>query len=480
MIVVNNLTKTYDDRTLFKDVNFFIPSKKKIGLVGKNGCGKTTLFRLLNGLEEPTEGSVSISNENIGYIPQQFSLPNEIVGIYLEESLKYKSDYYKIEKLISQLQFENYDPYQKLETLSEGQKMKIKLIQILLTEPTTLFIDEPTNHLDIEGIEWFEDYINKLNISVVMISHDREFLNNVVDEIWEIEKKNIIKYMGNYDYYQEEKSRLIEKWNKLYKAQEKKREQLERLLKNARRIKSSSKRGNAVSAAKTRIERLDKNKQEMFTSESIEHIDIEAEVHSSKLMLRLDGVSKSYGDNHVFKDLNLEVRGGEKVWLFGPNGAGKSTLVKIINGVEKVDSGSVRIGDNIRLGYFSQIQPNIKNDNTVLEEFTARTGCFYGKAYGYLEKFLFKKEDLKKRITMLSPGERARFEFSIFSFYNYDMLILDEPDNHLDIETKEVLEQSLDQYKGTMLLVSHDRYFVGNSGVSKVLNLKEGELNMIM
>jgi ATP-binding cassette subfamily F protein 3 len=480
MIVVNNLSKRYDENILFKDVNFFIPTNKKIGLVGRNGCGKTTLFRILTGQEEPTEGDVSIINENIGYVTQEIDLPDEMIGIYLEDCVKHPTDLYKIEKYISKLRFENYDPYQYLNTLSEGQKMKVKLIEILLSNPTTLLIDEPTNHLDIEGIEWFEEYINSLNMSVVMISHDREFLNNVVDEIWEIEREGIIKFSGNYDYYQQEKNRLIEKWDKLYKAQEKKRKKLEELLENARRIKSSRKRGGAVGAAKTRIERLEKDQKERYSSESIENIDIEAEVHSSKLMLRLKDVSKSYGKNKVFEDLNLEVRGGEKVWLFGPNGAGKSTLVKIINGIEKVDSGEVRLGDNIRVGYFSQIQPNVEHDRSILEEFTSRTGCFYGKAYGYLEKFLFKREDLNKKVYMLSPGERARFEFAIFSFFNYDMLLLDEPDNHLDIDTKEILEQSLSEYIGTMLLVSHDRYFVGNSGVSKVLNLKDGKLRHIL
>jgi ATP-binding cassette, subfamily F, member 3 len=309
-----------------------------------------------------------------------------------------------------------------------------------------------------------------------MISHDRTFLNNVVDEIWEIERKGIIKYIGNYDYYQQEKARLVEKWNKEYKAQEKKREQIEKLIENVRKLGDGKKRGKAVRAAKTRLRRLDENKKEGFTLETMDNINIEAEVHRSKLMLRLENLSKSYGSNKVFKNLNLEVRGGEKIWLFGPNGGGKSTLVKIISGLENADEGEVTLGENISIGYFSQVQSNIKNGKNILEEFINRTGCFYGKAFGYLKKFLFKRDDLNKNITQLSPGERARFEFAVFSYFDYDMLILDEPDNHLDIETKEVLEESLSQYKGTMLLVSHDRYFVGNSGITKVLNLKEGSL----
>jgi len=476
MINVTNLTKKFDDKTLFKNVNFSISNNKKIALVGKNGCGKTTLFKMINGLVEPTRGNITITNENIKYIPQQFSFPDELVGIYLEEFLEYPSEHYKIDKLISKLDFKNYDPYQEIKTLSEGQKMKIKIIEMMLSDPTVLFIDEPTNHLDIEGIEWFEDYINSLDLSVIMISHDRTFLNNVVDEIWEIERKGIIKYSGNYDYYQEEKSRLIEKWNKEYKAQEKKRKQIEKLIENVRKIGGGKKRGKAVRAAKTRLRRIDENKKESFSLETMDNINIESEVHRSKLMLRLETVSKSYDSNKVFENLNLEVRGGEKIWLFGPNGGGKSTLVKIIYGIEDADNGEVTLGENIDIGYFSQVQPNTKNSNNILDEFTSRTGCFFAHAYGYLNKFLFKKEELNKLISQLSPGERARFELAVFSYYDYDMLILDEPDNHLDIETKEVLEDSLNQYEGTLLLVSHDRYFVGNSGITKVLNLKEGKL----
>ncbi len=480
MIVAKNLAKKFDERTLFTNVNFKVTGNKKIGIVGRNGSGKTTLLKMINSFEDITDGHLDITNENIGYIPQEFSFPDEMVGIYLESKLEYIWDYYKIEKLASQLNFTNFDPYQELKTLSEGQKMKVKLIEMMLSEPTTLFIDEPTNHLDMEGIEWFEKYIKSLNISVVMISHDRTFLNNVVDEIWEIERKGLIRYVGNYDNYKEEKFHLIDKWNTEFKAQERKRAQLEKLLENVKKIGDGKRRSRAVSAAKTRISRIDKDKKYKYTSENIQSIKIETEVHKSKLMLRLSDVSKSYGKNKVFDKLNLELRGGEKIWLFGPNGAGKSTLVKIITGVEKADKGEVKVGENINIGYFSQIQSNINSKNSILDEFISRTGCYFGSAYGYLDKFLFKKEDVIKGVSKLSPGERARFEFAIFTFFDYDILILDEPDNHLDIETKEVLEESLREYKGTMLLVSHDRYFVGNSGITKVLNLNNGILKDIV
>ena len=477
MISGKNLTKKFDDRILFSNVDFKLSGKKKIGLVGRNGCGKSTLFKMIMGEEDITSGSISKVGEKIGYIPQEFDFPDEMVGIYLEEVLDNSWEYYKIDKLAKQLQFTHFDPYQNLNTLSEGQKMKVKLMELMLQDPTTLLIDEPTNHLDIEGIEWFEKYVKTLQIPVLMISHDRQFLNNVVDEIWEIEREGLIRYVGNYDNYKEEKLKLIDKWNEEFKAQERKRAQLERLLENVRKIGDGHKRSRAVSSAKTRIARLDKDKKEKYEKKVMKNVKMYTEVHSSKLMLRLTDLTKYYGKTKVFENLNLEIRGGEKVWLFGPNGAGKSTLVKIVMGLETPTAGEVKVGENIKIGYFSQIQERIKSRKNIKDEFIDRTNCFYGAVGNYLSKFLFSEKDItEKLVSQLSPGERARFEFAIFSFKDYDLLILDEPDNHLDIETKEVLEQSLRDYKGTILLVSHDRYFVGNSGITSVLNLKDGVL----
>lgn len=480
MIATRNLYKNYGDKDILAGVDIKIGAGRKIGLVGKNGCGKSTLFKVLNGLEEPTSGNIETQDEIFGYVPQEFNFPNEMVGVYLESKLESKWDMYKIDILAKQLKFHNYDPYQLLNTLSEGQKMKVKLIEVMLQDPTVLFIDEPTNHLDIDGILWLETYIKSLPITVIMISHDRQFLNNTVDEIWEIEKFKVFRFVGNYDNYKVEKMKLIEKWDQEYTLFLKRKAQLETLLENVHKIKDGKKRGRAVRSVEKRIDReIVSNEKTKYTSKKIKELDIQTDVHQGKLMLRFEIVSKKYGEKLIFENLDFEIRGKEKVWLFGPNGAGKTTIIKMIMGEEPLTSGNIRLGENMKIGYYSQIQSELNSETTVLEEFMNKTGCQLGSAFGYLKKFLFEKDATKKKIKFLSPGERARFAFSIFAFRDYDLLILDEPDNHLDIETKEVLEKSLNEFSGTILIVSHDRYFVEEIGINKVLNLTEGSLTSI-
>ena len=327
---------------------------------------------------------------------------------------------------------------------------------------------------------WFEEYVKALPITVVMISHDRSFLNNTVDEIWEIEKQKLYQFVGDYDNYKEQKLKLIDKWDAEYTLFLKRKAQLEQLLENVHKIKDGKKRGRAVSSVKKRIDReITQNTKEKYVSKSIKDLEFETSVHSGKLMLRFSDVSKSYGTKEVFSNLNFEIRGKEKVWLFGPNGAGKSTIIKMIMGETPITEGDIRIGDNIKIGYYSQIQSELNMENSLMDEFMQKTGCFYGKTYGYLKKYLFERDMLVKKVKHLSPGERARFAFSIFAYKDYDLLILDEPDNHLDIDTKEVLEKSLNEFAGTILLVSHDRYFVEMVGVNKILNLKNQQLGLV-
>lgn len=477
MITAKGITKRYSDVDILTNIDFNIGNGRKIGLVGKNGCGKSTLFKVINGIEDPTTGNIDNQGEIFGYLPQEFSFPDETVGEYLTKALEHDWEFYKVDALAEQVKFNNFDVEQQINTMSEGQKMKVKLIEVLLKDPTTLFIDEPTNHLDIEGIMWFEEYIKHIKTTVVMISHDRSFLNHVVDEIWEIDKQTIFRFIGDYDNYKTEKLKLINKWDQEYILFLKKKSQLETLLENVHKIKGGKQRGRAIGAVKKRIDReIVANSKEKYTNKKIKDIDFKADAHASKLMVKFDNVSKSYGKKLVFKNLSFELRGKEKVWLYGPNGAGKSTLVKILMGIEKETEGTARLGDNVSVGYFSQMQAGLDSDNEILQEFIDKTGVFFGEAYGYLSRFLFDRRSVKKKVWQLSPGERARFAFAIFTYKNYDLLVLDEPDNHLDIETKEVLERSLNEFNGTLLLVSHDRYFVEMVGVNKILNLSEGTL----
>lgn len=477
MVIGKGLSKIYGGNPVFESIDFKLGNNKKVALVGKNGCGKSTLLKLIVGDEVPDKGVLQIENEKIAYIPQEFSFEDELVGEFIEKHLENSWDFYKVDQLVQKLEFKNFDIYQNISTLSEGQKMKLKILELMLGDPTILLIDEPTNHLDIQGIFWFEKYIKNLDKTVLLISHDREFLNNTVDQIWEIDNKKLYTFAGDYDDYKQEKLRLINKWDENYTRFLKRKKQLEALLKRSK-LMNISRSGKGTQSIKNRIKReIEGRKQEKYENTKVKEINFESGICHSKLMVRFDNVSKSFGKTTVFKDLNFEIRGGQKVWLFGPNGGGKSTIVKLIVGEFKKTSGELKIADNILIGYYAQKHNDGDTSINLLELFIKETGCYIYDAYGYLKNYLFTKDDLQKRVNNLSPGQRARFYFAIFAYKNYDMLILDEPDNHLDIDTKEVLENSLANYKGTLLLISHDRFFVERSGVNKVLNLSKGKLS---
>lgn len=498
MLKVSGLVKMYNGNVILNGIDFVLPKNKKIALVGANGCGKSTLFKLLTGNETPTEGTITIEHEKIGYIPQEFDFNEEqLVGEFLIGLLENDWDFYKIEALLQKLQFKNYDEYQQIKTLSNGQKMKLTMIAQLLKEPTLLLIDEPTNHLDIEGVLWFEKYIKSLNITVVMISHDREFLNNSVDEVWEIEKGKILNFVGNYDTYKEEKLRLIGKWNDEYTRFLKRKEKLEALITNVGKIKGGAKRGKAIKAAKKRFDReIVKDAKEEYVDEKMDTVSFNTKIHAGKLVVRMQNGKKSFGDNTVFNNLDVEIRGKDRIWIYGPNGTGKSTLVKIINtqfsknsafytniggnnDFLDLTSGNIEVGPNLKVGYFAQNPGFLNYDNLLKDEIYQNTSISdEGTLYTTLAKFMFDKEDANyKRVKDLSPGQRARFVFALFSINDYDVLILDEPTNHLDIASKEVIEQSLSQFKGTLILVSHDRYFVQKVNVNTVLNLENNSVN---
>lgn len=475
MIIGTGINKQFIGTPILENVSFKLGNNKKIALVGKNGCGKSTLFKIIAGELNYDSGTVVTTSETLAYIPQEFNFPNVTVKEFLNDCLENEWESYKIEIIKEQLGFNNYSDNQLIATLSEGQKMKLKLTQVMLLDPSVLLIDEPTNHLDIDGILWFEEYIKNLNKTVLMISHDRQFLNNTVSEVWEIENKKLTVFVGNYDFYKEEKAKLIGKWNEEFVLFQKKKAKLQALYD---RFAGTY----GVKAVKSRIAREIEGTNEVlpYVSKKIKEIDFKPGITHAKRMVQFKKMSKSYdGEKFIFKDFDFELRGGEKVWLFGPNGAGKSTLVKMILGLESPTAGEVNIGENLTIGYFAQKQNQLEYDKTLLDNFLDITHCEYREVFGALKSFSFEGDELKLRVRDLSPGQRARFAFAIFTYHNYDMLILDEPDNHLDIETKEVIEQSLREYKGTLFLISHDRYFVESILPTSILYLKNGQISQL-
>lgn len=480
MLKVTNLKKKYFE-TLFEEVTFLLGNDEKVGLVGLNGCGKSTLLKILIGEEKPDDGQVEVVNETIGYLPQEYELDNELlIGEFLEDLVDDAySQMYKIDIILAKLNEKNLDHFKYISSLSEGQKMKLKLTEVLIDEPSVLLLDEPTNHLDIEGITWLEGFINSFEGICIMISHDRQFLNSVCTNIFEIDNQKLLQFEGNYDDYLEQKSQYIKKREKEFKAFERKKQQLEELVDRARSVKSGGKRGKAVRAAKTRYKReVEDRKVEEYEEQRIREFDLEGNVHDKKKIVEVRGLSFSYKDEDekIFNNTRFDIWGRQKVWLFGPNGVGKTTFIKLLMGKLEPNKGEIDWGANINWTYFSQDQKHLDMQASVEDFFMDQTGIVYEKSFGTLKRFLFPKELRKYKLKTLSPGQRARLSFACFAQGEYDFLILDEPTNHLDIKTKQVIESALREFNGAILLISHDRYFVKSVDIDRKFTIENKRL----
>lgn len=477
MLKVEHLTKQYLE-VLFKDATFLLGNNEKVGLVGLNGCGKSTLLKIIAGLERPDEGRVEVVNEVIGYLPQEFKFKKDLlVGEFLESLVDNPHmEMFKIDTILSKLSFPDVDHYQYIETLSEGQKMKLKLTELLINEPTILLIDEPTNHLDIQGILWFEDFIHKFDGVCIIISHDRMFLNNTVDIILEIDEQKILTFEGNYDDYLIGKGNYIEDRDKEFASQEKKRKKLENLIERMRGGRAGEKQGRRVRAAKMRLSReVLNNEVKKYQEEKISQFGIRGNVHKKKKVIEAVNLSFGYKeDEPIISDSSFSMYGSEKVWFYGPNGIGKTTFIKLLTGDLKPKGGEILWGENINWTFFSQDQGHLDMNSTVEEHFIKNTGLSYFKSFGTLERFLFPRELRNYRLKTLSPGQRARLSFATFAQHEYNFLILDEPTNHLDIWSKEVIEDALREFKGAIIVISHDRYFIESMGIDRVITLSNG------
>jgi ATPase subunit of ABC transporter with duplicated ATPase domains len=478
MIRANNLTITYTEQ-IFKDISFVLGNKEKVGLVGLNGSGKTTLLKILKGLEIPDKGAVELQNERISYLPQEYLFnEDEMVGIFLEGLLEDpKTEMYKVQRILAKLSFE-IDLYQEIKTLSPGQKMKLYLTKLLMEEPTILLLDEPTNHLDINGILELERFIKSFNGICIIISHDREFLNNTIDTVFEIDEKTLHIYPGNYDDYLVQKQEYLIKRETTYLLQEQRRAKIENLMETARKTTFGKKLSKKLSAARHRMEReVTSIEIDNYKEQRIKDLELKGYMHNSKAALKIKDLSFSYNSNKpLLSHTDFNIYGKERVWFYGPNGIGKTTVVKLILNQLVPDTGTTEIGSGLRYTYFSQDQSHLDMNDTVENYFLQHTGASYSSSFGMLERFLFPKELRTTRISRLSPGQRARLSFAVFSMKEYDFLILDEPTNHLDIRSKEVIEDALREFKGAILLISHDRYFVESVGYDRQVTIKDGKL----
>lgn len=480
MIRANGISKTYTE-PLFSDLSFTIGKNTKIGLVGLNGCGKTTIFKLLSRQELPDSGGIEVSaEEKIGYLPQEFDFgPHKTITDFFKSFLKdYYAELWKVQVSAGKMGLD-LEAVQEIHKLSEGNKMKLYLTKILYEEPTLLLMDEPTNHLDITGILWCEEFVSSFNGACLIISHDRQFLNNTIERVFEIDKKQLNIFEGNYDDYLIQKQAEIEKQNEQFFRQQKKQAQLEQLIVNSRRITDGKRRGKAVQAAKKRLEReVVQAKVDKYVKEEIKDIDFKGAVHNRKRIINVESLDFSYpGTNtKIFNNTDFAMFGSERIWFYGANGSGKSTFVKLLVGELEAKSGKVELGNNLTWEYFSQNQSHLPLDQTIQEFIYANTSMGLGELYGFLESFLFTRNMLNIRLKALSPGQRARLNFAVFSRKESQLLILDEPTNHLDIQTKEIIQSSLQEYDGAIFLISHDRYFAERVATDRKVTIRGNKI----
>ena len=521
MIVLscNNLNKSFGIDSILENVNFTVNEYDKIGIIGVNGTGKTTLFKIISGIYGYDSGDIYTSKDcEIGYLEQNTNFHSE--NTILEEVLEVFKDVIEMEKYLRDLEhkiseessntnsttleklmneysnkleafsdmngygykseakgvlkglgFSDEDMDKPISILSGGEKTRVLLGKLLLKKPTLLLLDEPTNHLDSEAIECLEVFLKQYKGTVILISHDRYFLDQVVNRIFEIHNKKLKTYNGNYSDFI--KASAIEKELELKKFEDQQKD-IKKQEKSIERLKAFGrekhlKRARSKEKALAKVDVLDK--PEAYRKKA--KIEFNPSVTSGNDVLQLRDISMGYGERILFKDLNLDIYRGEKVALIGANGIGKSTLFKIIMNEITPLSGDIKFGTNVNVSYFHQEQKTLNLDNTIIDEiWEDNKQLTQTSLRTMLGAFLFEGEEVFKKISTLSGGERARVAILKLILSNANLLLLDEPTNHLDIDSKEVLEEALSSYTGTIFTISHDRYFL-NTVVDKVLVLDE-------
>ena len=504
MVSINGVTVSFGGYNLFDNISFLINPKDRIGLAGKNGAGKSTMLKILAGYQTPTKGEVSRPKDcKIGYLPQDMthqhgrtvyeeteSAFEEIkllqkkldhINHELETRTDYESDSYmdlihdltdinerlniigadnteeEIEKVLIGLGFQRKQFHMQTSEFSGGWRMRIELAKLLLQKPDVLMLDEPTNHLDIEAIQWLEEFMDVFSGAVILISHDKTFLDTVTKRTIEIVNQKIYDYKTNYSHYLVLRQERKQQQENAQKNQQKMIDQTEVLIDKFRA--KASKSAMAQSLIK-KLDRLDRVEVDDMDTASV-RFRFPPPAHSGKIVITANEAGKSYGEKHIFSGANFIITKGEKIGLVGRNGEGKSTMMKMIASKIKYD-GEIQLGHSVLMGYFEQDQEEkVDLDKTVFETIDElAVGDVRRQVRSLLGSFLFGGDDIDKKVKVLSGGERGRLALCKLLLEPYNLLLLDEPTNHLDIKSKEVLKQSLIDYEGTLVMVSHDRDFM--------------------
>ena len=509
----NNITKTFGTDAILSDCSFHIEEREKAAIVGPNGAGKSTLLKIIMGRLPADDGTVTISKDKtLGYLAQHQNLSSD--GTIYDELLSVKKDIIALEekireteqqmknatgeqldtlldqytKMNHQFELENGYAYQSeivgvlkglgfteddfslpVNTLSGGQKTRVALGKLLLSKPDIILLDEPTNHLDMESIRWLENYLLGYNGSVIIVAHDRYFLDRIVTKIIEIENTHVTVFSGNYTAYADKKKILRNMQLKEYLNQQREIKHQQEVITKLKQFN----REKSIKRAESREKMLDKLEVVDNPAEINDKMNIELNpsVISGNDVLSVSHLSKAFDDNTLFTDISFDIKRGERVALIGNNGTGKTTILKIINDILPADSGEIKLGSKVTIGYYDQEHHVLDPDKTLFDELQdAYPDLNNTQIRNTLAAFLFTNDDVFKYIRDLSGGERGRVSLAKLMLSNANFLILDEPTNHLDMVSKEILENALNSYTGTVLYVSHDRYFI-NTTATRIIEL---------
>jgi ATP-binding cassette subfamily F protein 3 len=518
LLALHKVSMHFTGPLLLEDVTVTVEPGRKVGLIGRNGTGKTTLLKLLTGQLEPTAGAVQRpSDVTIGYQAQELryepgatvfqemrrvfapALAREARLRELEAAMadapsdKHLKEYERlqreqeragvydidrrIETMLRSLGFPEEAWHQPLDGFSGGERNVIGLARVLLAEPDVMLLDEPSNHLDMEGVEWFEEFLRRTKAAVVMVSHNRHLLDTSVDEIWELERRRITRWTGNYGEYKRLKAEALALQERQYKVQQK---EIERIEFQARRLMDMANayddpaQAKRAKAMRKRIERMDKVEAPV-TAERKFAASLKGGARHGRIALTIDGYSFAYGDRMLFDDASLEIEYGERVCLVGPNGSGKTTLFRAILEDGGWENPTLRLGKSVKAGEYRQLHDVLDPKATLQEWMSQQTGLPYSAAAGLLHRFLFTRDDLDRAIATLSGGEKSRLQLARLVHEKVNFLMLDEPTNHLDIQACEQLEEMLEEFDGTLFVISHDRYFLDKL-IDRVVEVEDRRL----